>query len=116
MFNNIGKKIKTLAEIICWLGIIFSVLFGLGNIFSDKSGLSLFTGLFLMIVGPLISWIGTFLLYGFGQLIENSDILVNLSYDKKYNNDYICSNCPECGAEISTDDNFCKSCGCELND
>lgn len=26
MFNNIGRKIKTLAKVLCWLGIIASVI------------------------------------------------------------------------------------------
>ena len=32
-----------------------------------------------MAVGSFLSWIGSFLLYGFGQLIENSDKLVELN-------------------------------------
>lgn len=68
MFDNIGGKIKGFAKIVAWLGIILSVIIGL---------LSLATGgLLIMIIGCVSSWVGSFVLYGFGQLVENSDKLV----------------------------------------
>ena len=80
MFRNIGDKIKIVAETICWVGIVSSILTGLvviakGN--EDSILMSLFIGLLIMVLGSLFSWIGSFVLYGFGQLIENSDILVD---------------------------------------
>lgn len=71
MFDNIGKKIKTLAQVVCWIGIIASVIAGLAAL-----AVSILSGLLIMGLGSLASWIGSFLTYGFGQLIENSDILV----------------------------------------
>ena len=38
--------------------------------------IAVFVSLGIIIGGCLMSWIGSFLLYGFGQLIENTDILV----------------------------------------
>lgn len=76
MFDNIGGKIKVLAQVVCWIGITISVIFGL---ISFENG-----GIVVIILGSLFSWIGSFTLYGFGQLIENSDILVEL---KKKEND-----------------------------
>ena len=32
MFKNIGKKIKVLAKVLCWIGIVCSVLIGLAII------------------------------------------------------------------------------------
>lgn len=32
MFNNIGRKIKTLAKVLCWLGIIASVISGIAMV------------------------------------------------------------------------------------
>lgn len=78
MFRNIGDKIKIVAEVSCWLGIVGSVLYGIiiaGRI-EDSILLSLLIGVLIMGLGSLLSWIGSFVLYGFGQLIENSDILV----------------------------------------
>lgn len=68
MFDNIGGKIKGFAKIVAWLGIILSVIIGL---------LSMATGgILIMIIGGVSSWVGSFVLYGFGQLVENSDKLV----------------------------------------
>lgn len=74
MFDNIGGKIKTLAKVICWLGIIASVIIGFVLMVQDED--TAFVGILIMILGSLGSWISSFMTYGFGQLIENSDILV----------------------------------------
>lgn len=83
MFDNIGEKIKGLATAICWIGIIASVLVGfciiiLGGVYF-YAGLHVFIGLVVLVIGPLLSWVCSFFMYGFGQLIENSDALVNLN-------------------------------------
>lgn len=80
MFDNIGGKIKMLAKVICWLGIGFSIFFGLlviigcaiseGGILNVAIGF--FLGLLVIIIGALASWIGSFFLYGFGELIERT--------------------------------------------
>ena len=36
-------------------------------------------GLAVMIVGPLAFWIGSFVLYGFGELIENATVIAELA-------------------------------------
>ena len=74
MFDNIGGKIKTLAQVVCWIGIIASFLIGIILIKQDED--TALIGLLVLILGSLFSWIGSFMTYGFGQLIENSDILV----------------------------------------
>ena len=91
MFNNIGKKIKTLAKVLCWIGIILSVITGIaimagggnysylsmnGMQISVDSGAAVVVGILTILLGVLISWIGSFVLYGFGQLVDNSDKLV----------------------------------------
>ncbi|MBR3816883.1 MAG: hypothetical protein IKJ27_09180 [Clostridia bacterium] len=68
MFNNISEKIKTLANVMCWIDIIVSVIISIFIIF-----INLWAGLICLILGPLVSWIGSFVLYGFGTLIENSE-------------------------------------------
>lgn len=73
LFTNISSKIKAVAQLLCWFGIFASIL--LGIVVISKTEL-LFIGILLMLLGPLLSWIGTFLLYGFGQLIENSDRII----------------------------------------
>lgn len=72
MFNNIGSKIKALAKVICWLGIIISVITGIIGIINGTEQ-STVAGIITLIFGSLASWLGSFFAYGFGQLIENTD-------------------------------------------
>ena len=75
MFDNIGNKIKGLAELICWIGILISVIIALILVFagySDGDGLVLFLGIAIGVAGSLFSWIGSFAVYGFGELVQNS--------------------------------------------
>ena len=77
MFDNVGEKIKKFATTLAWLGISLSLLFGIVFIaVGEGSDSSVAIGLTVMIAGPLSSWISSLLLYGFGQLITNSDLLV----------------------------------------
>ncbi len=78
MFKNIGGKIKWLAETVCLLGIVISVLSGIYLIAADET----LAGVLVMLLGSFASWIGSFFTYGFGQLIENSDILVEQGKQK----------------------------------
>lgn len=70
MYDEVGGKIKTLAKVIAWVGIIASVVVGIVTISTG-------VGILVLILGPLFSWLSTLVLYGFGQLIENTDILVH---------------------------------------
>lgn len=78
MFEDIGNKIKKLAKIITWVGIIASVVLGI-MIWSK----SFIWGLVFMIVGALLSWISSFLLYGIGELIENTAHLNEIVNDTR---------------------------------
>ena len=77
MFTNIGNKIKKLAKIVCWVGIILSILASISMFIAAASGqvdpiTAVTTGIVAVVVGVLVSWIGCFLLYGFGELVDNS--------------------------------------------
>lgn len=79
MYNNIGGKIKGLAQFLAWLGIILSVLGGLvfmGITMLSGEFIGAILGIIIAVVGSLVSWLNGFLLYGFGQLIDNSDKIV----------------------------------------
>ena len=101
MFQNIGRKIRILAMVLCWIGIIAFIIIAI-SMLSNASNLEKelqeierssrrssyystyttssissasvasirTTGWVLLIVGPLASWISSFVLYGFGELIE----------------------------------------------
>ena len=76
MFGNIGGKIKGLAQFLTWIGIIGSVIMGV-TLMAEGDFLAII-GLIVAIVGSLLSWLSSFLLYGFGQLVQNSDKTVAL--------------------------------------
>ena len=88
MFRNIGKKIKTLSKILCWLGIIGGVLSGLALIAAGAAGIGLnvsdgistnyvsaaaliILGVVMLVVLPLLSWLSGFMLYGFGEIVDS---------------------------------------------
>ena len=143
MFNNIGGKIKTVAQVICWLGIIGSIIMGIAMI----SAFDEISGILIILLGPLFSWIGSFITYGFGQLIENSDILVEQGKKGEYTTSHIISSikalsgeakptatasqksvvtkpstviedsekvCPNCKQTLSANNAFCTHCGFKL--
>ena len=78
MFENIGGKIKGLAKVVCWIGIILSVITGILAIAAQGSA-GFIPGIAIIIVGALGSWVGSFVLYGFGEMVENSDIRTELA-------------------------------------
>lgn len=73
MFNNIGSKIKGLASVICFGGIILCIIIGIVVAALDEY--LLLAGFAIMILGALLSWVSSFVLYGFGELVENSAII-----------------------------------------
>ncbi len=81
--DSIGSKIKALAQVLTWVGILCSVILGIILMATDES--LIFSGLIIAILGSLSSWVSSFVLYGFGQLIENTDKLVELSKNKNLN-------------------------------
>jgi predicted flavoprotein YhiN len=74
-FNNIGKKIKTIAKISFYLLSVSFLFYGILLIIKTDNDI---LGLLWLILGPIISWISSFVLYGFGQLVDNSDKLIAL--------------------------------------
>jgi hypothetical protein len=80
MFDNIGKKIKILAKVITIIGFVISsviptILFIYGIINIDL--LIIQTGAEILFWGCLFSWIGSFTLYGFGELIDKTTEIAN---------------------------------------
>ena len=132
MFEDIGEKMKTVAEIMFILGCIASVI-------------GAFTlGWFVIIIGPLFSWLGSIGLYGMGELIDettrncrvNNEILEILRKQKRENEkatqssdkkpavvSNVSSNlhrtasagetwrCEKCGTVNDSTSWYCKDCG-----
>ena len=84
MFTNINGKIKALAKVVCWLGIIGSVITGIaiiaggasiGYYYNMSGGSMIIPGLLIMIIGSIASWAGSLALYAFGELGENTEAI-----------------------------------------
>ena len=74
MYNNIGSKIKTLAKFICICIAVVWIIIGFSLILNRYSSLFVrLIGLLITIIGPLFAWISSFLLYGYGELIEQNE-------------------------------------------
>lgn len=74
MFTNIGGKIKTLTKVVCWIGIAASVIGGVVFMFDDE----VLAGLAMIVGGVLASWVGSFILYAFGELVENVAVIAEM--------------------------------------
>ena len=68
MFENIDKKIKTLAIVCTVFGCL---IFAAGAIVCWCMKI-IWAGFIVLIGGCLLSWIGPFVLYGFGELITQT--------------------------------------------
>ena len=74
MFNNVGSKIKVMAKVFAWIGIAICVIYGFVMLVSMED--MALIGLLIMTVGSFVAWISSLVLYGFGELVENSSIMV----------------------------------------
>lgn len=66
-FDNIGDKIKGLALFFSWIGIVASVLGGIALLPQSFP-----TGILIIILGSIVSYVSSWLLYGFGELVESA--------------------------------------------
>lgn len=87
MYDNIGGKLKGLATTICVIEVIAAVISGIALMASNEH--LAVVGLLVMIIGSLFAWISSWLLYGFGELIEKTcEIAKNTYRGEKYTSDY----------------------------
>ena len=72
MFSNMGGKLKGLAKVTCWIGIVASVIAAI-VLWSTNSyrNPTVVAGLVVLIAGTLASWIGSWFTYAFGQITED---------------------------------------------
>lgn len=72
MFDNIGRKMQNLAKFCCIMGIIAASITGLILIINSNGFAGALIGIIVTAVAILFAWIGSWFLYGFGSIIENS--------------------------------------------
>lgn len=81
MYDNIGNKIKSLATAMCVIGIICSIITGIVIIANAKTegyyysysksawnGTLVATGIAVMVLGSIASWIGSWVTYAIGEI------------------------------------------------
>ncbi len=80
MFKNCGGKIKGLAILFFILTILLFIAGGILVIvlgteygYHRYEGYYIAGGIVLMLLGPIIAWLGTILLYGYGELVEDTE-------------------------------------------
>ena len=118
MFDNIGGKIKTLAVVLCILGMIASFV---AAIFlwtqNSRYNSTILAGFLTLGGGCLISWIGSFFTYGFGQLIESAEETAENTWRIADRVDKILTKLetPTVGPETRSDKWRCRDCGTDNN-
>lgn len=70
MYDNIGKKIKGLAVVSFILMALVPIFVGMS--FISEGDFLMVIGLIIAVVGPILSWIFSLLLYGFGELVDKT--------------------------------------------
>ncbi|MBO4885679.1 MAG: hypothetical protein J5602_10245 [Clostridia bacterium] len=114
MYNNVGKIIKMVAKVICWIGIIITTIYGAALIVAE---INTTLGCIWIIVGSFASWLGSLLMYAFGQIVDNIDICVKTltllgtiesPFDNSQINQWTCS---KCGGKNDSEASFCIFCG-----
>ena len=110
MFDWIGSKIKGYTKFICWIGIIGSVVLG----FAMGSQVPL-AGFLVALIGSLFSWISSFILYGFGELVDSvmriNDMLNRtngIGHKVEVPTVWYCTSC---GQQNTNNSAQCKKCG-----
>lgn len=92
MFNNIGSKIKTLAKVLFWLGLLAAIMVGVleilqavGNTNNETSEkvTGILVGVGIIVGGFVVSWLSNFLLFGFGELIDSNQKILQLLEKKE---------------------------------
>ena len=68
MYDNIGRKIKGLAKAFFIVEAIATVIAGIALMAIDED----LIGVLILILGPVVAWVSTWLLYGFGELIDKT--------------------------------------------
>ncbi len=78
-FHDCGRKIKIWAMVAFAIGVALAIICGVSDIIdgiNNEEWNDIRDGILKIILGPIVAWLLALLLYGFGELIESSDLLV----------------------------------------
>lgn len=131
MFDDIGGKIKDFAVVTCVIGIIASIIIAIIMFAKEAIGM----GILYLFIGPLLSWIGSFFMYGFGEIVDkicNIEVMIAHNIGRVsealstelYENNYSLSKlalkkenitdvwiCKQCGEKNAKSNIACNNCG-----
>ena len=82
MYRNSGKIIKLIANIFFFIGIGVSVIFAFAFLVTAADSwydeeFFIMLACLSFFLGPVVSYLANLLLYGFGELIENTSMMKN---------------------------------------
>ena len=70
LYENIGSKIKNWAKWIFIIEAIGAIITGLVLLFTDED--LILYGFLTLVCGPIVAWVSSWILYGFGELVEKT--------------------------------------------
>ncbi len=117
MFKDLGRKIQLCAYIITLLGIIASFIYGIflwSTGMRDGEGLVILFGLLAIVIGSLASWLSSFLLYGFGIIVQSHESKLESEQETTQPDKTTLETfweCYYCGAKLYEKSSFCPECG-----
>ena len=71
-YTDIGKKIKSWAKTIFAVEAIMFVLGAIIMLFAAEDGWVIFAAIITAIVGPIIAWVSSWIMYAFGELVDKT--------------------------------------------
>ena len=71
-YTDIGKKIKGWAKTIFIIEAIMFVIGAIIMLFTAEDGWTIFAAIMTAIVGPIIAWVSSWILYAFGELVDKT--------------------------------------------
>ena len=83
LYQDIGEKIKGWAKWVFIIGAIVSVISAVIILSTAEDLWVIIVGLLALFVGPIASWIFSWLLYGFGEIIDTLDVIAYNTYRKE---------------------------------
>ena len=74
LFDEIEEKIKLIAKILFWIGLVGSVVLLISALVIESDGATRLTSLISAVLCFLSTYVTSILVYGFAELIENTKI------------------------------------------
>ena len=133
MWSDMGEKLKVLAQVICVLGMIASLVYAITvwntripgepviSYFNNATHIqnnqtsTFWPGLLALVIGCLLSWVGSWILYGFGLIVESAEKNLHVSSAAPYvgiDAAFLPKwTCPKCKSENLQSKVQCQKCG-----